>query len=275
MLAPMAAAGGQNRWAPWEPTPPAAVLSQRSRLLYDYFVELFAQVTNPPLDAIREEIVTSMSRVMGPEHNLLEPTAASCRQIGLKWPVLDNDELNKIVHINADGGEQPGLKTKVLRALYDVERGGEGLAEALEDLRRKACEAIARGYRTLVISDRDSDHTKAPIPSLLAVSAVHHHLVRTKERTNVALVVESGDAREVHHIAMLIGFGAAAVNPYLAFESIEDLIREGELTGVEPTTAVRNYLKALGKGVMKVMSKMGISTVASYTGGRRRSRPSG
>ena len=135
----------------------------------------------------------------------------------------------------------------------------------IEDLRIRACEAIAKGARTLVISDRDSDHTRAPIPSLLAVSAVHHHLVRTKERTTVALVVESGDAREVHHIAMLIGFGAAAVNPYLAFESIEDLVREGELTGIEAATAVRNYLKALGKGVMKVMSKMGISTVASYT----------
>jgi glutamate synthase domain-containing protein 2/glutamate synthase domain-containing protein 1/glutamate synthase domain-containing protein 3 len=263
MLTPMAASGAEPLGSMGTDTP-AAVLSQRSRLLYDYFVELFAQVTNPPLDAIREEVVTSMSRVMGPEHNLLEPSAASCRQIVLRWPVLDNDELNKIVHINADG-EQPGLKTKVLRALYDVERGGEGLADALEDLRIRACDAIANGYRTLVISDRDSDHTKAPIPSLLAVSAVHHHLVRTKKRTMVALVVESGDAREVHHIAMLIGFGAAAVNPYLAFESIEDLIREGELTGIEPSTAVRNYLKALGKGVMKVMSKMGISTVASYT----------
>ena len=243
---------------------PAAVLSQRARLLYDYFVELFAQVTNPPLDAIREAVVTSMARVMGPEQNLLEPSAASCRQIKLAWPVLDNDELNKIVHIN-DDGEQPGLRTAVLRALYDVERGGEGLADAIEDLRIRACEAIAKGARTLVISDRDSDHTRAPIPSLLAVSAVHHHLVRTKERTTVALVVESGDAREVHHIAMLIGFGAAAVNPYLAFESIEDLVREGELTGIEAAAAVRNYLKALGKGVMKVMSKMGISTVASYT----------
>ncbi|WP_319454236.1 MULTISPECIES: glutamate synthase large subunit [unclassified Mycobacterium] len=264
MLTPMAASGTEPLGSMGTDTP-AAVLSQRSRLLYDYFVELFAQVTNPPLDAIREEVVTSMSRVMGPEHNLLEPTAASCRQIVLGWPVLDNDELNKIVHIN-DDGEQPGLRTTVLRALYDVERGGEGLAEALEDLRIRACEAIAKGARTLVISDRDSDHTKAPIPSLLAVSAVHHHLVRTKERTTVGLVVESGDAREVHHIAMLIGFGAAAVNPYLAFESIEDLVREGELTGIEPSAAVRHYLKALGKGVMKVMSKMGISTVASYTG---------
>jgi glutamate synthase (NADPH/NADH) large chain len=264
LLTPMAASGAEPLGSMGTDTP-AAVLSQRSRLLYDYFVELFAQVTNPPLDAIREAVVTSMGRVMGPEQNLLEPSAASVRQIMLSWPVLDNDELNKIVHIN-DDGEQPGLRTAVLRALYDVERGGEGLAEALEDLRARACDAIAKGARTLVISDRDSDHTKAPIPSLLAVSAVHHHLVRTKERTSVALVVESGDAREVHHIAMLIGFGAAAVNPYLAFESIEDLIREGELTGIEPAAAVRNYLKALGKGVMKVMSKMGISTVASYTG---------
>ncbi|MGK2865212.1 MAG: glutamate synthase large subunit, partial [Mycobacterium sp.] len=264
LLTPMAASGAEPLGSMGTDTP-IAVLSQRSRLLYDYFVELFAQVTNPPLDAIREAVVTSMARVMGPEENLLEPTAASCRQIRLGWPVLDNDDLNKIVHIN-DDGEQPGLRTAVLRALYDVERGGEGLAEALEELRIRACEAIAKGARTLVLSDRDSDHTKAPIPSLLAVSAVHHHLVHTKERTSVALVVESGDAREVHHIAMLIGFGAAAVNPYLAFESIEDLIREGELTGIEPPTAVRNYLKALGKGVTKVMSKMGISTVSSYTG---------
>jgi glutamate synthase (NADPH/NADH) large chain/glutamate synthase (ferredoxin) len=263
LLTPMAASGSEPLGSMGTDTP-AAVLSQRSRLLYDYFVELFAQVTNPPLDAIREEVVTSMARIMGPEQNLLEPTAASCRQIMLRWPVLDNDELGKIVHVN-DDGEHPGLRTAVLRALYDVERGGEGLAEALEELRLKACDAIAKGARTLVISDRDSDHTRAPIPSLLAVSAVHHHLVRTRERTTVALVVESGDAREVHHIAILIGFGAAAVNPYLAFESIEDLIREGELTGIEPAAAVRNYCKALGKGVMKVMSKMGISTVASYT----------
>jgi glutamate synthase (NADPH) large chain len=263
LLTPMAASGAEPLGSMGTDTP-TAVLSQRSRLLYDYFVELFAQVTNPPLDAIREEVVTSMARVMGPEQNLLAPTAASCRQIVLRWPVLDNDELNKIVHIN-DDREHPGLKTAVLKALYDVERGGEGLADALDDLQQRACDAIAKGAHTLVISDRDSDHTRAPIPSLLAISAVHHHLVRTKQRTTVALVVESGDAREVHHIAMLIGFGAAAVNPYLAFESIEDLIREGELTGIEPAAAVRNYVKALGKGVVKVMSKMGISTVASYT----------
>jgi glutamate synthase (NADPH) large chain len=264
LLSPMAISGAEPVGSMGTDTP-TAVLSQRSKLFYDYFVELFAQVTNPPLDAIREQVVTSMMRVMGPEQNLLEPTAASCRQILLHWPVLDNDELNTIVHIN-DDGEHPGLKATVLQALYEVERGGEGLADAIEDLRRRACNSIAKGARTLVISDRDSDHTKAPIPSLLAVAAVHQHLVRTKQGTTVALVVESGDAREIHHVALLIGYGAAAVNPYLGFESIEHLIREGELTGIEAGTAVRNYLKALGIGVMKVMSKMGISTVGSYTG---------
>ncbi|QKT11848.1 glutamate synthase large subunit [Rhodococcus sp. W8901] len=263
LLAPMATSGGEPLGSMGTDTP-VAVLSQRPRLLYDYFVEMFAQVTNPPLDAIREEIVTSLRRVMGPEQNLLEPTAASCRQLVLSWPVLDNDELGKIIDINADG-DCPGFAATVLRALYSADSGGAGMAEAIEDLRAAASAAIANGYRTLVISDRDSDHLRAPIPSLLAVSAVHHHLVRTKERTKVALVVETGDAREVHHIALLIGFGAAAVNPYLAMETIEDLVAEGELTGVESSVAVRNYLTALGKGVLKVMSKMGISTVGSYT----------
>ena len=263
LLGPMAASGAEPIGSMGTDTP-VAVLSQRSRLLYDYFVQLFAQVTNPPLDAIREEIVTSVARVMGPEQNLLAPGAASCRQIVLPWPVLDNDELAKLVHIN-DDHDQPGLAAHVLEGLFDVERGGEGLAEALVELRAAASAAIAAGARTLVISDRHSDHTRAPIPSLLAVSAVHHHLVRTRERTRVALVVETGDAREVHHVALLISFGAAAVNPYLAFETIEDLVHTGELTGVEAGTAVRRYLTALGKGVLKVMSKMGISTVGSYT----------
>ncbi|RVW00447.1 glutamate synthase large subunit [Rhodococcus spongiicola] len=263
LLAPMAASGVEPLGSMGTDTP-VAVLSRRPRLLFDYFVELFAQVTNPPLDAIREEIVTSLRRVMGPEQNLLEPTAASCRQIVLSWPVLDNDELGKIIDVNADG-DCPGFAASVLRALYDADSGGEGMAVAIEELCEAASAAIENGSRTLVISDRDSDHLRAPIPSLLAVSAVHHHLVRTKQRTKVAFVVESGDAREVHHIALLIGFGAAAVNPYLAMESIEDLVAEGELTGVESSVAVRNYLTALGKGVLKVMSKMGISTVGSYT----------
>ncbi|MEV6715499.1 glutamate synthase large subunit [Lentzea sp. NPDC051208] len=243
---------------------PVAALSQRSRLLYDYFVQNFAQVTNPPLDAIREEIVTSVKRVMGPEQNLLDPGPVSCRHVTLDYPVIDNDELAKLIHIN-DDGDLPGFACTVLSGLYEVDGGGDALAAAIERVRREASEAIANGARTLVLSDRDSDHRMAPIPSLLLVSSVHHHLVRTKERLRVALVVESGDCREVHHVAALLSYGAAAVNPYLAFETIEDLISQGAITGVPAHKAVRNYVKALVKGVLKIMSKMGISTVGAYT----------
>ncbi|MCP2257039.1 glutamate synthase (NADPH/NADH) large chain [Streptoalloteichus tenebrarius] len=263
LLTPMATAGAEPIGSMGSDTPVAA-LSQRPRLLYDYFKQHFAQVTNPPLDAIREEIVTSVSRVMGPEQNLLEPGPASCRHIELPYPVIDNDELAKLIHIN-DDGDLPGFACTVLSGLYEVDGGGRALAEAIQRVRREASEAIAAGARILVLSDRDSDHRMAPIPSLLLVSAVHHHLVRTKERLKVALVVESGDAREVHHVALLLGFGAAAVNPYLAFETIEDLIAQGMITGIEPRRAVRNYVAALVKGVLKVMSKMGISTVGAYT----------
>jgi glutamate synthase (NADPH/NADH) large chain len=263
LLTPMAANGAEPIGSMGTDTPPA-VLSKRSRQLYEYFKQSFAQVTNPPLDAIREELVTSMSRIMGPEQNLLEPGPASCRHIELPYPVIDNDELAKLIHIN-DDGDLPGFACTVLSGLYEVDGGGKALAGAIERVRREASEAIAAGARTLVLSDRDSDHRMAPIPSLLLVSAVHHHLVRTKERLRVALVVETGDAREVHHIALLLGYGAAAVNPYLAFETIEDMIGQGLITGVEPRQALRNYVKALVKGVLKIMSKMGISTVGAYT----------
>ncbi|MDQ0379944.1 glutamate synthase large subunit [Amycolatopsis thermophila] len=263
LLAPMAEKGAEPLGSMGTDTPPA-VLSKRSRQLYDYFKQGFAQVTNPPLDAIREELVTSMSRIMGPERNLLDPGPASCRHIQLPYPVIDNDELAKLIHIN-DDGDLPGFACTVLSGLFEVDGGGKALAEAIERVRREASEAIAAGARTLVLSDRDSDHKMAPIPSLLLVSAVHHHLVRTKERLRVALVVESGDAREVHHIALLLGYGAAAVNPYLAFETIEDMIAQGAITGIEPRQAVRNYVNALVKGVLKIMSKMGISTVGAYT----------
>jgi len=263
LLTPMAEKGAEPLGSMGTDTPPA-VLSQRSRLLYDYFKQGFAQVTNPPLDAIREELVTSMSRIMGPERNLLEPGPASCRHIQLPYPVIDNDELAKLIHIN-DDGDLPGFACSVLSGLYEVDAGAEGLADAIERVRREASEAIAGGARTLVLSDRDSDHRMAPIPSLLLVSSVHHHLVRTKERLRVALVVESGDAREVHHVALLLGYGAAAVNPYLAFETIEDLINTGAVTGIDAPKAIRNYVGALVKGVLKIMSKMGISTVGAYT----------
>jgi glutamate synthase (NADPH) large chain len=263
LLAPMATTGAEPLGSMGSDTPPA-VLSGRPRLLYDYFVQNFAQVTNPPLDAIREEIVTSVARVMGPEQNLLEPSAVSCRHVVLPSPVIDNDELAKLIHIN-DEGDLPGLACATVSGHYDVRGGGAALAEAIEQVRREVSVAIAGGARVLVLTDRDSSHRMAPIPSLLLVSAVHHHLVQTKERLRVALVVESGDAREVHHIAALLGYGAAAVNPYLAFETIEDLIATGEITGLQPGVAIRNYVQALVKGVLKVMSKMGISTVGAYT----------
>ncbi|GBL22077.1 glutamate synthase [NADPH] large chain [Clavibacter sp.] len=244
---------------------PIAALSAKPRLLFDYFSQLFAQVTNPPLDAIREELVTSLGGSIGPEHNLLDPGPASCRQISLAFPVIDNDELAKIINVNADNNH-PGLSTYVLRGLFPISKGGQGLQERIEEIRAEVSEAISQGARIIVLSDRDGDAENAPIPSLLLTSAVHHHLIREKTRTKVGLVVESGEVREVHHVALLIGYGAAAVNPYLAMESAEDLVLTGVITGITPEKAVKNLIKSLGKGVLKVMSKMGISTIASYTG---------
>jgi glutamate synthase (NADPH/NADH) large chain len=263
LVAPMARAGAEAIGSMGTDTP-VAMLSDRPRLLFDYFTQLFAQVTNPPLDAIREELVTSLATTIGPERNLLDPTPASCRQIIMPFPVLDNDELAKIIHIN-DDGDLPGFAARVVKGLYPVQAGGAGLHDAIERIRREVSEAIAGGVRLIVLSDRDSDAELAPIPSLLLTSAVHHHLIRERTRTQVGLIVESGDVREVHHVALLIGYGAAAVNPYLAMESVEDLVRHGLVDG-EPHEAVHRYIKALGKGVLKVMSKMGVSTVASYTG---------
>ena len=264
LIAPMASAGVEPLGSMGTDTPLAA-LSQRPRLLFDYFCELFAQVTNPPLDAIREELVTSLSATIGPERNLLEPGPASCRQIVLPGPVLDNDELAKIWHVNADG-DLPGFQCQLIDGRFRVHGGGEALAGALERVRRECSAAVEQGARVLILSDRDCDVDHAPIPALLLTSAVHQHLVRTGQRTQVGLVAETGEAREVHHIALLIGYGAAAVNPYLAFETIDDMVREGAIAGLSPDAATRNYVKALSKGVLKVMSKMGISTIASYTG---------
>ena len=244
---------------------PIAALSNRPRLLFDYFSQLFAQVTNPPLDAIREELVTSLGTAMGPEHNLLDPGPFSCRHISLAFPVIDNDELAKIIHVNADG-DHPGLTAHVIRGLFFVADGGDSLRARLDEITDEVSKAIEDGARIIVLSDRDADTEEAAIPSLLLTSAVHHHLIREKTRTKVGLVVEAGDVREVHHVALLIGYGAAAVNPYLAMESAEDLVLQGVITGITPEKAVRNLIKSLGKGVLKVMSKMGISTIASYTG---------
>jgi glutamate synthase (NADPH) large chain len=266
LLAPMAREGGEAIGSMGTDTP-LAVLSDRPRILFDYFQQLFAQVTNPPLDAIREELVTSLSSTTGPEANLLEAGPDSCRQLELPFPIIDNDDLAKLIHID-DDGEYPHLAACTISGLYRVAHGGDGLRAALQRACAEATAAIRDGKRILVLSDRNSDRDWAPIPSLLLTSAVHHHLIRTRERTRVGLVVEAGDAREVHHMALLIGYGAGAVNPYLAFESIEDLIAQGmyNLGGIDPHVAVKKYIKAAGKGVLKVMSKMGISTVASYTG---------
>ncbi|MFJ8686976.1 glutamate synthase large subunit [Micromonospora wenchangensis] len=264
LLAPMARTGAEPLGSMGTDTP-IAPLSTRPRLLYDYFHQLFAQVTNPPLDAIREELVTSLASTIGPEGNLLDPGAASCRQIVLPYPVIDNDELAKLLDVDEDG-DLPGFKAVRVSGLYRVRDGGAGIKARLTEICRHVSEAIEDGVRILVLSDRDSNADLAPIPSLLLTAAVHQHLVREQTRTQVALIVESGDCREVHHAAVLIGYGAAAVNPYLAFESVEDMIATGALVGVEPGKAVRNYVKALGKGVLKIMSKMGISTVSSYCG---------
>jgi len=264
IITPMAKNGAEPLGSMGTDTPIAA-LSEKPRLLFDYFAQLFAQVTNPPLDAIREELVTSLGGSIGPEHNLLNPGPSSCRQISLQFPVIDNDELAKIINVNADG-DQPGFATHVVRGLFPIAGGGRSLVARLEQIRSEVSSAINEGARIIVLSDRDGDAENAPIPSLLLTSAVHHHLIREKTRTKVGLVVESGEVREVHHVALLIGFGAAAVNPYLAMESAEDLVRQGVITGITPEKAVRNLIKSLGKGVLKVMSKMGVSTIASYTG---------
>ena len=263
-LAPMAKNGYDPLGSMGTDTP-IAVLSSRPRLLFDYFQQLFAQVTNPPLDGIREKLVTSLSSTVGPERNLLDPTPASCRQIVVPSPILSNSDLAKLLYINEDG-DQPGFKPFAVDGLYPVAEGSEGLRRALDDVRARVTEAIEDGAKLIILSDRHSNEALAPIPSLLLVSAVHHHLIREKTRTQIGLVIECGDAREVHHMALLLGFGAGAINPYLAFETIDDMINEGFLPGLSKGQAIRNYIKACGEGVLKVMSKMGISTVASYTG---------
>ncbi len=264
IITPMAKSGAEPIGSMGTDTP-VAVLSDKPRLLFDYFSQLFAQVTNPPLDAIREELVTSLGGSIGPEHNLLDPGPASCRQISLDFPVIDNDQLAKIINVNADGSH-PGLSAHVVRGLFEIAEGGQGLKDRLEEIRAEVSNAIKEGARIIVLSDRDGDGENAPIPSLLLTAAVHHHLIREKTRTKVGLVVETGEVREVHHVALLVGYGAAAVNPYLAMESAEDLVLQGVITDVSAEKAVYNLIKSLGKGVLKVMSKMGISTIASYTG---------
>jgi glutamate synthase (ferredoxin) len=260
LMAPMAT-GGEEALGSMGTDTALATLSERPRVLFDYFKQAFAQVTNPPLDAIREELVTSMESTVGPEGNLLDPKPESCRQIKIKYPIIDNDQLAKLRHVY-----DPGFRSIRLSMLFDPAHDGQGMKHALEELMRRAGDAVDAGYTILILSDRDADRLRAPIPSLLATAGVHHHLVRLGTRTKCALIVESGDAREVHHCALLLGYGAGAVNPYLAFETLDDMIRHRVITGITHEKAVKNYIKALNKGILKVMSKMGVSTLQSYCG---------
>ena len=238
-----------------------AVLSDQPQLLYNYFKQLFAQVTNPPLDGIREELVTATDVYMGTELNLLDTRPENARQIKIKAPILTNKELAKIRHL--DG---PDFKARVIPALFRIDEGATGLERALEQMYESARHAIADGANILILSDRGIDRFHAPIPALLAVSGLHHFLIREELRTQVALILESGEPREVHHFSLLIGYGATAINPYLAYETISDMVRQGLLTDIDEYTATKQYIKAAMKGVMKVLSKMGISTMQSYCG---------
>ena len=260
LLAPMATAGEEPIGSMGSDSA-LAVLSGRPRLLYDYFKQAFAQVTNPPLDAIREHLVTTMESTVGPEGNLLEPRPESCRQIKITYPVIANEQLARLRHVYL-----PAFRATTLSMVFDPSKGGAGLERALEQLKQRASDAVDAGYSIVILSDRAADRDRAPIPSLLATAAVHHHLVRKGTRTRCGLVVETGDAREVHHCALLLGYGAGVVNPYLAFESLDNMIFDGQLAGVTHDEAVTHYIYALNKGILKVMSKMGISTLQSYCG---------
>jgi glutamate synthase (ferredoxin) len=260
LLTPMAKDGVEAVGSMGSDTP-LAVLSDRPKLLYDYFQQLFAQVTNPPIDSIREEIVTSAQTTIGAEGNLLEPKPESCHLIALSTPILSNAELAKLKHLN-----EAGFKSITLPMVFNPKDRVKGLEAALEEIFAQADKAIADGVSIIILSDRDVSPDKAPIPALLAVSGLHHHLIRTGTRTRVGLVLESGEPREVHHFATLIGYGCGAINPYLAFATIKDLIEQNILLGVDVKTAQKNYIKAAIKGVIKVASKIGISTLQSYRG---------
>jgi glutamate synthase (NADPH) large chain len=240
---------------------PLAVLSDKPQLLYNYFKQLFAQVTNPPIDALREKIVTSTVTFMGSEGSLLSTSPESCRLLKLNTPILNNYELEKIRNIN-----KSNFKAVTIPILYKVADGGEGLERAMNELYETANNALKNGANLLILSDRDINDEYAGIPALLAVSGLHHHFIRETKRTQLSLIVESGEPCEIHQYALLLSYGASAINPYLAFEAIEDLIEQGMLTDIEKTKAIKNYIKSITKGILKIISKMGISTLQSYHG---------
>jgi glutamate synthase (ferredoxin) len=263
LIAPMAAESNEAVGSMGTDTP-LAVLSDRPQLLYNYFKQLFAQVTNPPVDSIREEIIMSMDQCVGGEHNLLEPGPESARVIKLKSPIMTNEELEMIRQL--DGAGPGGFKSITLPITFNLRQGVRGLELALWFLCLQADEATKDGNSILILSDRGVNRENAAIPALLAISAVHHHLIKNGKRTHVGLVLESGEPREVHHFALLLGYGAAAMNPYLAFETLDGMIRDGHLPGINHHDAVKHFIKAANKGVIKVMSKMGVSCVQSYCG---------
>ena len=260
LMLPMARDGNEAVGSMGTDTP-LAVLSNKSQLLYNYFKQLFAQVTNPPIDCIREEIIMSTETAIGSEHNLLKPGPEHARLIELKSPILTNEEFAKLKHLDL-----PGFKSVTLPILFRVADGPAGLERGMSELFTKVNAAVRHGYNVVVLSDRGVNAEWAPIPALLATGGVHHHLIREGTRTQVGLVLESGEPREVHHFSLLMGYGCGAINPYLAFETLDDMIRQGLLTGVDHKTACKNYLKGAMKGVVKVISKMGISTIQSYWG---------
>jgi len=261
LIVPMARDGVEALGSMGNDTP-LAVLSNKPRLLYDYFKQLFAQVTNPPIDCIREEIITSAETRLGSEGNLLQPQPSDCRRLEVKWPILTNEEFAKIRRMDL-----PGLKVGVLPILFRVSRGEKGLRKTMEELCHLARKMIEEeDVNILILSDRGVNKDYAPVPALLAVAGLHHYLIREGLRTRISLVLETGEAREVHHFSLLIGYGCSAINPYLAFETIDDMIREDMLVGVDHKTACKNFVKAAAKGVIKVASKMGISAIQSYRG---------
>jgi glutamate synthase (ferredoxin) len=260
LMSPMATIGVEAVGSMGTDTP-LAVLSEKPQLLYNYFKQLFAQVTNPPIDCIREEIITSAETTIGSEGNLLKPEPQNCHLIELKTPILTNEELVNLRHVN-----HRGFKSITLPILWKKSEGDKGLDQAMQDLFAQADRAIQEGTNIIILSDRNIDKDLAPIPALLAVAGLHHHLIRNETRTKVGLVLESGEPREVHHFSLLIGYGVGAVNPYLAFETLDDMIKQGLLKNIDHEKACKNYCKAVVKGVVKVISKMGISTIQSYRG---------
>ncbi len=260
LLAPMAQNGVEAIGSMGTDTP-IAVLSDRPKLLYDYFQQLFAQVTNPPIDSIREAIITAAETTIGSERNLLEPKPESCHLIELKTPLLTNQELAKLKQLNQDD-----FRSLTLPILFDPKKGVAGLEQAMTEIYEQVDQAIAQGVSIIILSDRDLSHDRTPIPALIAVSGLHHHLIRSGTRTRVGIVLESGEPREVHHHAVLIGYGCGAINPYLTFETIDDMIGQGLLRDIDHYSACKNYIKAVTKGVIKIASKIGISTIQSYRG---------